>query len=257
MVKRIDNFTEAEIKPSPPVKMLKLFSFVVALAATLATSHAGVLIGVQFKGDGTALTSGQTAGVVAQANWNVQTTQTAIATPLLDSTGATTGVIYTLSASFAEKWNTGTGSTTPNRTLLSGKIGNNAVPATLSINLSGLTDGTGYDFYLYTVSDNNTRSDISAGGTTYYITDQNGGVDYTGVFVQGTSTNSAARTTANYVKFSGLASSGGNLTISINEVDYHVGYNGFQIQAVPEPATWALLAFSLTSVVIFRRRRLG
>ena len=31
--------------------------------------------------------------------------------------------------------------------------------------------------------------------------------------------------------------------------------NGNLIVAVPEPATWALLAFSLTTVMIFRRRR--
>ncbi|MFZ4778028.1 MAG: PEP-CTERM sorting domain-containing protein [Terrimicrobiaceae bacterium] len=29
----------------------------------------------------------------------------------------------------------------------------------------------------------------------------------------------------------------------------------FQLRAIPEPATWALLAFSLTSVMVLRRRR--
>ena len=244
-------------------KLLLLAATAVASAAfSLATSHAAVLIGVQFPGDPssyTSLTSGQIAGVVPQSHWNVQSAAGGGFTPvspLVDSTGAAvTGVSYALSG-FTNLYHTTINITTPNTQLLSGIIG--PVSGAATITLSGLTDGTKYDFYLYTVNNGGpVGAKITAGGTSYYVTDQTAAQYMASPgFVQGTATTSGTRSVANYVKFSELTSSGGNLTISINaDSGYYPAFNGFQIQAVPEPATWALLAFSLTSVVIFRRRR--
>jgi hypothetical protein len=76
----------------------------------------------------------------------------------------------------------------------------------------------------------------------------------TGTNVGGIGTN---HNTANLATFSNVAADGSNQI----KVDYLVATGGFaylnamQINVVPEPATWALLAFSLTTVMVLRRRR--
>ena len=242
------------------MKTPKLKLVVVALAATLATAQAQILIGVQFPGDGgsyTALTSGETAGVVPQAHWNVQPGGFTPVSPLVDSTtGLASGVSYALSG-FTNLYHTTMTITTPDTKLLSGIIG--PVSGIATITLSGLTDGTQYDFYLYAVNNGGSvGAKITAGGTSYYSTNQTA-VEYAASpgFVQGTATTTGTRSVANYVKFSGLTSSGTNLTVTVDgDSDYYPAFNGFQIQAVPEPATWALLAGGMTVVTILRRRRL-
>ena len=47
-----------------------------------------------------------------------------------------------------------------------------------------------------------------------------------------------------------------NQAITVQGVNLNIAQlNAFQLRAIPEPATWALLAFSLTSVMVLRRRR--
>jgi len=108
-------------------------------------------------------------------------------------------------------------------------------------------------------------------GSSFYITDAQS-------FIGGTpQTLNFNLTTANWYNFtpfvSGVEVIGSTATVSLTDID-GVGYyttveNGdaankqtgsqlsyFQATAVPEPATWMLLAGSLTCLVVLRRRRL-
>ena len=121
--------------------------------------------------------------------------------------------------------------------------------ATVSLALTGLNSSLTYDLYLYTqpaVDGSGRKASFTATGLTITgpvtTLGANPSLNY---FVLGT----------NYVKFSGLAPTvGGDLTITYttpNEADF----NGFQIQSVPEPGTWALLALTGTVFMVMRPRR--
>ena len=65
--------------------------------------------------------------------------------------------------------------------------------------------------------------------------------------------------TANFTQASTYASSNLYATLGARNGSADVRYNAVDnltIAAVPEPATWALLAFSLTTVMVMRRRKL-
>jgi hypothetical protein len=71
-------------------------------------------------------------------------------------------------------------------------------------------------------------------------------------FVQNTETNVALTFLSESGVFNGTAVRLGFLTTGSGS---NVGLTMNTLSAVPEPATWALLAGSLTTVMIFRRRR--
>lgn len=67
-------------------------------------------------------------------------------------------------------------------------------------------------------------------------------------------------TTKSFAGFNGLVDLGGIQTFTLSGSDWvSAGYSFSEttgiLTAIPEPATWALLAFSLTTVVVLRRRR--
>ena len=51
------------------------------------------------------------------------------------------------------------------------------------------------------------------------------------------------------------ADSSGDIVINYTGTSGSTRINGIELSLVPEPATWALLAFSLTTVMVLRRRR--
>ena len=122
----------------------------------------------------------------------------------------------------------------------------------------------GFDLYLYSAS-NGIELDtegvsFTIGSTTLYT--KGGGTWPPASFIQGGTTFGTTATGANYVKFSNLQSSslaaGDILNVTMARMQtsgQNIVLNGLQIVAVPEPTTWALLAGSLTALVIFRRRR--
>jgi len=237
---------------------------VCAAAACLigtATTSQAVLIGVQFQGGGTALTPGQTAGVLPQSNWNVYPGNAGPApSPLYDSSHNDSGLSITVS-NFTDQWNTGAGTTTANATLVSGKQGGSGVDtgAPSSFTIGGLDNATTYTLYVYTLNDNAAQFTITAGSTTYYVQNQLGSdfaLDNT--WIRSSSTTPDTFVTGNYVEFAGISPTANSITVTLHAGNPNWAnrdVSGFQITAVPEPATWALLAFSLTSVVVFRRRR--
>jgi hypothetical protein len=78
-----------------------------------------------------------------------------------------------------------------------------------------------------------------------FLTGSGGALSITGF----TSANYASWWDSGFLRINGVAGSPG----SFNSSDFLV--NGATLTLVPEPSTWALLAVSLTTLAIFRRRR--
>lgn len=132
---------------------------------------------------------------------------------------------------------------------------------------------TSYDLYLYIDGEDATATPeigtytvslqpgtTTTGESTYYgedttdfITNTDGGLSE---YVQASSTNSLAPTAgANYVKFTGITSDGFSVLLDGTNPD-SVVLNGFEIVAVPEPSTFALLFGAIAlGVIAFRRRK--
>ena len=95
---------------------------------------------------------------------------------------------------------------------------------------------------------------VSSGTGAFTITGGAFALDVTGVGFSYSSTYAVLSGFGGANSVSGLSFTGydtGNYTASL-------GTNGvLSFAAVPEPATWALLAFSLTTIMVMRRRRLG
>ena len=93
-----------------------------------------------------------------------------------------------------------------------------------------------------------------ASGSVFHFADLGGGtIAQNTVFVAIDNTSGSAISGM----FSGFAE-GATFTVGANRFQAsYVGGNGndFTLTVVPEPATWALLAFSLTTVMVLRRRR--
>ena len=217
------------------------------------------ILGVQFQGQGTALTSNQFAGVVSQANFNVITGETGSALALNDSAGNLTNA--TLTFSTTDMYSTGTGNSTPDKTLLSGKIGPVSSPANFTINNLGA--GT-YNLIVYTVNDTAAQQGtFTVGSTSYSIADQ-AASDFDGTYIQGTNTDSsqAGSDVANYVLFSNISvAQGGSITFTSTTLSpggQGAGaFNGFQLiaVAVPEPSDVALLLGGLVVLSGLHRMR--
>jgi hypothetical protein len=157
----------------------------------------------------------------------------------------------------------GTKTVTVNGTLTPG-----ASPGTLTVNgsltlesnaattmeLGGTTAGSGYDQIAgaatYTLTYGGTMAIVSYGGFdlntegTYNLF--TGFTTYTGTFSAVTLTGSSGLTKVGTL----WSGTNGTSNYTFEETTGTLG-----IAAVPEPATWVLLAFGLTAVVIFRRRR--
>ena len=98
---------------------------------------------------------------------------------------------------------------------------------------------------------------ITTRGTTYDAVNSNGALTYGGSLT--ISLNPGTATIGDYNLFDFTSQSGtftGGITFlggSDGTFDYNTGV--LSLTVVPEPSTWALLAFSLMTVMIFRRRR--
>jgi hypothetical protein len=151
--------------------------------------------------------------------------------------------------------------TTYNRNLLNGYL--NAGPAgwgppvtTSSIILSSIPYAQ-YDIYVYFSSDTAGRTATISDGATTYSLSTVGPASISGanaVFTQTTDTG-ALYPTANYAVFSGLTGSSQTITESPLVSDAWSGIAGFQIVAVPEPGTLALVAMGGLMLVFGRRSK--
>jgi autotransporter-associated beta strand protein len=145
--------------------------------------------------------------------------------------------------------NTGALSLTSTSTL-SIELGRSGVtPVSDRTNVTGtvtLASGANLDLTLYTGLDNPVANDI------FFLISNDGLDPITGVF---TKLNGSDQVLNQGSSFSWNSQSW-TITYEANfEGTSFTGGHDLAIQVVPEPATWALLAFSLTTVMILRRRR--
>ena len=136
-------------------------------------------------------------------------------------------------------------------TALAAGTGYDTTTITGSLDLSGLTAG-GFNVNLWTLSsitpdtNGNALNFTNTNDYSWTIATATGGINgfNPANFTISTLANNGAG------GFSNTLSAGGAFSMSVSGNDLLLNYT-----AVPEPATWGLLAFSLTTVLVFRRRR--
>ena len=230
------------------MKIYKLTLSTLAVFAMAAAAQAQVLIDMQFSG-GTSQTGAAVVGSGGD-QWNKSGNGSG-PLALNDVSGTASGV--TLNWSAGGSFGSGNGFTgTAYENLMTNYL--YSVSTTSTLTLTGLTPSSTYNLYLYS------QPASDGGGRRVAFTP-------TGLITYGTQTTASANPVlsafvlgTNYLEFLGLApDAGGTLTISyvnfgaLPEADL----NGFQIQVVPEPGTWALLALTGTFFMVIRRRSRG
>jgi hypothetical protein len=175
-------------------------------------------IGVSFLGDGaggTALAPADSAGVVAQTNWNnissIPTGNVGISGPLLDSAANFTTVLLQFAANDA--WNADGPTDTANDRLMKGIIKQDGVGSSMTLMFTNLAAGA-YDLYVYgNVNGGPVDLDVSIGATTNYWTEPAAFDDGTG-FIQAASSDPNLRAAGNYAKFTGVTPVSGAITLT-------------------------------------------
>jgi hypothetical protein len=121
-----------------------------------------------------------------------------------------------------------------------------------TLTLSGLAANQNYELVVYSAGDQNLGADTVKTGT----------FTVNGV-TQTTSWNGTTSTLTDgvtYDIFSALSDGSGNLVIdyggtpAASGVNTETDFNGFQLEAVPEPSTWAILAVAGVLLAGFRRK---
>lgn len=240
---------------------MKIIAAAVLLTASF-TLHAQI-ISWNLDNNGT-LGGANVAGVAAAANWNNSWPANPTVN-LMDNSGAATtldlayGSFNTWSIQGSHPGADTDGSY--NKELLNGYL--NSGPAAWGpsitnsyVSLSQIPYSV-YDIYIYFSADTAGRNgSVSDGSTTYYFSTL-GSAAISGanaLFAQTTDTL-GVNPGADYAIFSGL--SGVSQTLTLNMLsgnDQWGGIAGFQVVAVPEPGTLALVTLGGLGVLIFRRR---
>jgi len=174
-------------------------------------------IGANFLGDGsggTSLSPTDSAGVVAQVNWNnvnsVATGNVGVSSPLTDNAGNITGVLLEFNGNDA--WNADGTTATPDDKLMKGVIKQGTIGTSMTLTFTNLASGT-YDVYVYgDVNGGPVDLDVSVGATTNYWSEPAFFDAATG-FMEAANTDPAARGGGNYVKFTGVTPTNGAITV--------------------------------------------
>lgn len=231
----------------------------------------GQTISVSFAGDnagGTSLnlTAADTAGVIPVANWNADAQgATGAIADLNDSSGAATGASVSWSGA-NNVWG-GSGATTPDEMMVNGWLDDNGTGSDIAV--TGIPYAT-YDLIVYGSSDggNGGRGmNVKVNGTDYFSGGVFGEVSDGGSFFSsevGFVDASTMDANPTYFLISGLsgdlsllgARNSAGPELADLSTDYRGGISGFQItNAVPEPASFAMVAMAFIGLLGFRRRK--
>ncbi len=239
-----------------------LFLAIASIVVAAAPAYSAV---VSWNQDTNGTVSGaNVAGLVPVSNWN-NSWPSNPTTDLIDDSGAATTLDIAI-ASF-NTWSV-VGShpgqdadTTYNKELLNGYL--NAGPAGWNppiiyseVAFSEIPYAS-YDIIVYFSSDVAGREGSVSDGTTTYSFNSVGPPSVNGanaLFAQTTDTGSSYLTAANYAVFSGLSGASQAIRVQMLENDEWAGIAGFQVVAVPEPASVVLLAVSGLFIVGRRGR---
>lgn len=231
-----------------------------AILLTSATDLRGASIGVNFAPTAI-LSSGTSAGVSPQTNWQNITSLPITGVGLTDNTGSATGAALTVTASSFFGFGSYNPSATPGDEQLMGT--NLASNGTMTLTITAIPYAA-YDLIIYNLPlFSGVKYTYTVGSTSYFgnspsasntsagYVDGNSGTPFN--YLQATSTNTLSPTAnATYARFDGLTSN--SLTFTVTGAN-GIGYtNGFQILEVPEPSRAVLLLGGILAVS-FRRRR--
>jgi len=247
----------------------KTILLVLAMGSALSAGELRAqTIGVQFAANEVALSSNDLAGMILQDNFNIVNITVNGGTSgttgsLTDSNGSATGI--TLTHSSDDGFTSGTDTSTPDGILLYGEdktgpvggLPTDELGQTSTYTFNSVPFGT-YNLIAYIQNDwLGVTANITAGATTYYVIEQSGGG--TPTFLSANNTDPNNRATGNYVEFFNLTPTDNQLTITLTAEgggNNTAGFNGLQLQSVPEPSTYALFGLgALLLTVAYRRKR--
>jgi hypothetical protein len=244
--------------------MNKILLIVPALLISLAGSASAQLLGVQFAPSGTTPFAGP--GVLGETSYTV-----------VSSFGTGISIGDGLTLDFTTPDNTTgiisqTGAGSPNSLFagLAYSDDNNSTEGTFSFTIHGLVGGAEYELAGYggssdAATDSAAFSGALSGVTVGQVTYPSGTHVSRNMFVPGASSATAADyvqgtdPAGNYVEDLATASPDGTLTFSVSGVSGYSAYtvvNGFALEAIPEPRTWALAGFGALVLLAVRRRKL-
>lgn len=225
--------------------------------ALLAVTAQAASVAINFQrgsNGGTLMDSTDTAGVVAQANWNNVTQAAANGGSIADMTddsGAPSGISVTWAGDTS--WSSANGTTNGDNKMMDGYLDDTtATPGGSTVDFTNITFPL-YDVFVYFGSDGNGRTGTVTDGTTTfsYTTNSALGGGFPDGYVQTTDT-AGGNPLANYAVFTGL--SGSALQITNNRGSNNTGIHGIQVVQVPEPGSFVLLLSGLGLVALRRRR---
>ena len=236
---------------------MKSYYIIPGIVALTALGAQAASIGVNFGAGRSSLAVADSAGVVAQQNWNNASGKSGNIGALVDDTGAASGAAVVWQSD--EEWSDGS-PVEPNGKLLKGWIAEQATPGSPStIDVTSIPYAQ-YDLYFYLSHDRSFEdvrlTEANGAFPQFDAVENNPNLSNPVVWTEQTT---SATTAGNYVHFRGLTATDLSITLGAVDVNYNGGgsndrnaINGLQIVEVPEPSA---LLLGLAGLLFIRRRR--